>query len=96
MPQHTLLVMLKDRPGALHRAVSLFRRRGFNISSLMVSRSDEAGVSRMTVVVDALTSLAVVRQLERLLDVVSVRDVSDDPSFRSQADGGSIGEHEAA
>jgi acetolactate synthase I/III small subunit len=34
--QHTVVALLEDEPGALNRVVSLFRARGFNISSMTV------------------------------------------------------------
>jgi acetolactate synthase, small subunit len=49
---HTIVALLQDHPGVLHRAVSLLRRRGFNIASLAVGRSEAEGVSRMTLVVE--------------------------------------------
>ena len=58
---HTLLVLLQDKPGALHRTVTLFRRRGYNIASLHVERSEVAGISRMTVATEAPSSEQVVR-----------------------------------
>ena len=47
---HTFVATVEDRPGALNRVVSLFRRRGFNIESLTVGHTETTGVSRMTVV----------------------------------------------
>ena len=74
--QHTLIALLLDRPGALNRAVSLFRRRAFNIDSLSVATTETPGLSRMTVVVPREDVTQVARQLERLLDVIEVRDVT--------------------
>ena len=45
----TLIVYVEDQPGTLNRIVSLFRRRGFNIESLTVGRSEREGISRITV-----------------------------------------------
>jgi acetolactate synthase-1/3 small subunit len=44
--KHTIVALMQDRPGVLNRAVSLFRRRGFNIESLAVGHSETPGVSR--------------------------------------------------
>jgi len=49
----TLIAYVEDQPGTLNRIVSLFRRRGFNIESLTVGRTERDGVSRITVVVRA-------------------------------------------
>ena len=65
----------------LARVASLFRRRGFNIESLTVGKADEPGLSRMTIVVEggAGTVAQVERQLFKLIDVVSVVDISNQP-----------------
>jgi len=41
--KHTIVALLQDHPGVLTRAVSLFRRRGFNIESLAVGKSETRG-----------------------------------------------------
>jgi acetolactate synthase-1/3 small subunit len=73
--KHTLRALLQDHPGALSRAVSLFRRRGFNIDSLAVGASETPGVSSMTLVVEADDIDKVVKQLDRLIDVLHVEVV---------------------
>jgi acetolactate synthase-1/3 small subunit len=75
--RHTIVALLEDHPGVLHRAVSLFRRRGYNIESLTVGPSEVAGASRMTVVVEAKDAEQVVRQFNRLIEVLMVRDVTN-------------------
>ena len=76
MQQHTVIALMHDRPGVLNRAVSLFRRRAFNIDSLSVATTEQPGLSRMTLVVRRDDVTQVIRQLERLVDIVSVRDVT--------------------
>src|SRR5436309_9253256 len=75
---HTFVATVEDRPGALNRVVSLFRRRGFNIASLTVGSTERPGVSRITVVVnsDADTAQRVHASLEKLVDVLTVQDLS--------------------
>lgn len=51
--QTTFVVHVEDRPGVLNRIASLVRRRGFNIESVTVGRTEAAGISRMTLVVEA-------------------------------------------
>ena len=77
----TIVAHVEDRPGVLARVASLFRRRGFNIESLTVGKADEPGLSRMTIVVEggAGTVAQVERQLFKLIDVVSVVDISGQP-----------------
>src|SRR5277367_3108870 len=75
---HTLMALVQDHPGVLHRVISLFRRRGYNIESLTVGRSEIPDVSRMTLVVDAENVEQVTKQLNRLIEVLKVQDVTDD------------------
>lgn len=49
--KHTLSVLVEDESGALSRISGLFARRGFNIESLAVGPTEQAGVSRLTMVV---------------------------------------------
>ncbi len=74
---HTIIALVEDRPGVLNRIASKWRQRGFNIESLAVGHSEKAGLSRMTFVVDADTNAdQVVKQLDKLVDVVHIRDIS--------------------
>jgi len=76
--KHTLIALVEDKPGVLNRVASLFRRRGFNIESLAVGRSEQPGLSRMTVVVGGnFTEVEQVRkQLDKLINVVKVIDIT--------------------
>jgi len=78
--QHTIVALVEDRPGVLTRIASMFRRRGFNIASLAVGRSERPGLSRMTFVVDGdqNTVYQVTKQLDKLIDVILVSDISAD------------------
>ena len=75
---HTIIALVEDKPGVLTRVASMFRRRGFNIASLAVGRSERPGLSRMTFVVngDLDTIKQVTRQLDKLIDVIEVSDIS--------------------
>ena len=79
--RNTIVAHVEDRPGVLARVASLFRRRGFNIESLTVGHCEEPGLSRMTIVVDGddRTVDQVCRQLYKLIDVVSVHDITYEP-----------------
>ena len=81
---HTIVALMQDRPGVLHRAVSLLRRRGYNIESLAVGRSESPGVSRMTLVVQAEDVEQVVKQLYRLIEVLKVNDVTKSPTVERE------------
>lgn len=80
MAKHTLIALVEDRPGVLNRVASLFRRRGFNIESIAVGHTEQAGISRMTIVVDgtAVSVEQVRKQLDKLINVVKVTDITDD------------------
>src|SRR4030095_36945 len=82
--KHTIVALMQDRPGVLNRAVSLFRRRGFNIESLAVGHSETPGVSRMTLVVEAADVEQVTKQLYRLIEVLKVSDVTNDPTVERE------------
>ena len=75
---HTLVALVEDKPGVLNRIASLFRRRAFNIESLTVGRTEEPGISRMTIVVDSDQTSAerVMAYLDRLVNVLRVEDLS--------------------
>ncbi|MFO7179384.1 MAG: acetolactate synthase small subunit [Pseudomonadota bacterium] len=85
-PQHpilrTFVAYVEDRPGVLNRIASLFRRRGYNIVSLNVGRTHEAGISRMTfrVEADEDTARRIEANLYKLVNVLSVEDITDKPS----------------
>ena len=78
MMRHTIAVLVKDHPGVLARVSSLFTRRGFNIESLAVGHTEENNISRMTIVVegDERALEQITKQLNKLIDVIRVRDVS--------------------
>jgi acetolactate synthase-1/3 small subunit len=72
---------MENRPGVLNRVSSLFRRRNYNIESLSVGHSESLGISRMTIVVNGDERIVeqVVKQLEKLINVTDVINVSADP-----------------
>jgi acetolactate synthase-1/3 small subunit len=95
--QSTLIALVEDKPGVLNRVASLFRRRAFNIESLTVGHTEQPGVSRMTIVVDSSRTDAqkVVQNLYKLVNVIQIVDVTEDPSvmrdlalIKVQANGG--------
>ena len=86
MPKHTLIAYVEDVPGVLNRVASLFRRRNFNIDSLTVGRTEQAGVSRLTVVVDASEHGArlVEANLYKLVNVLRVDDLTRKPALNRE------------
>ncbi|NSW86014.1 MAG: acetolactate synthase small subunit [Syntrophobacteraceae bacterium] len=76
--KHTLSVLVENSPGVLTRVAGLFARRGFNIDSLAVGRTEKHDVSRMTIVVegDHRYIEQVTKQLHKLVDVIKISDIT--------------------
>lgn len=78
--RHTLAVLVENNPGVLARVAGLFSRRGFNIDSLAVGRTESPDVSRMTIVVEGDDRVLeqVTKQLHKLVDVIKINDITSD------------------
>ena len=76
----TISVLVENQPGVLARVAHVFARRGFNIESLAVSRTEDPSVSRMTIVVagDAAAFEQMGKQIYKLIDVIKVIDHTRD------------------
>lgn len=74
--RHVISALVINEPGVLANVAGMFAARGFNIDSLVVGRTENAELSRMTVVVDAddNTLEQVRKQLAKLVPVVKVKD----------------------
>lgn len=86
--KHTINAWMEDKPGVLNRVAGLFRRRNFNIDSLVVGRSEAKGISRMTFVVEgnARDVFQVQAQLDKLINITKIENVTDKPAiFRELA-----------
>jgi acetolactate synthase-1/3 small subunit len=81
MSTHTISLLVENRHGALSRIANLFSSRGYNISSLNVAETEDASISRMTIVVSGEEDILeqVVKQLNKLIDVIKVIDFRDEP-----------------
>ena len=79
--RHLVSALVVDRPGTLNRVSGLLRARSFNIESLTVGTTHEPGRSRMTIAVrgDDAHLRQVLAQLERLIDVLEVTDLTGSP-----------------
>jgi len=75
--RHTISVLVENKFGVLARIAGLFSARGFNIDSLTVGETEDPTVSRMTIVVkgDDKTLDQVKKQLNKLIDVITVKDL---------------------
>jgi acetolactate synthase-1/3 small subunit len=76
MEKHVLSALVKNSSGVLSRVSGLFSRRGYNIDSLTVGRTEDPSISRMTITVmgDDNVLEQVKKQLNKLEDVVRVID----------------------
>ncbi len=84
--RHVLVVLVLDKPGVLNRVSSLMRARNFNIESLAVSHTDQPDISRMTITLDGDDVLVeqAIKQLYRLIDVLKVQDLTDEPKVEHE------------
>ncbi|MEO3945696.1 acetolactate synthase small subunit [Gorillibacterium sp. CAU 1737] len=84
--RHTISVLVNNQPGVLQRVSGLFGRRGFNIDSITVGASEEAGLSRMIIVTsgDDSTAEQIEKQLYKLIDVIKVVDLSENPNVERE------------
>ncbi len=81
--KYTLIALVEDKPGVLNRVASLFRRRNFNIESLAVGRTENPGVSRMTIVTECENDMdahKIEANLYKLVNVIDVQDLTRQPS----------------
>ena len=77
--RHIISVLLENETGALSRVSGLFSARGYNIESLTVAPTEDASLSRMTIVTTGSDEVIeqITKQLNKLIDVVKVVDLSD-------------------
>jgi acetolactate synthase-1/3 small subunit len=79
--KHVIALLLENEPGALSRVVGLFSARGYNIESLTVAPTEDASLSRMTIVTRGSDDVVeqITKHLNRLIEVVKVVDLSEGP-----------------
>lgn len=82
--QHTLAVIVENKPGVLARVSAMFSNRGFNIHSLAVGPTHVEGRSRMTLVVDAPELEQLKKQLHKLVNVIKVHELSESESIERE------------
>lgn len=72
--QHTLSVLVENKPGVLTRVAGMFARRNYNIHSLAVGPTEDPRVSRLTVVVgtEAVQLEQIIKQLNKLVNVLKI------------------------
>jgi acetolactate synthase-1/3 small subunit len=86
MKQHVVSALVENRAGTLSRVSGLFARRGFNIDSLTVGETVDPSISRMTIAVtgDDAVLEQIVKQLEKLVDVIAVRELESAGCLRRE------------
>jgi acetolactate synthase-1/3 small subunit len=79
--KHTITALVENQPGVLARVVGLISGRGYNIESLNVGPTQDPSVSRMTMLVpgDDRVLEQVTKQLNKLIDVIKVTDLTKEP-----------------
>ncbi len=83
---HTISLFVRDEPGVLVRVALVFSRRGYNIESMVVSPAAQSGFSRMTMTCSGDSSILeqMIKQLEKLVDVVHAIDHTHDDAYETE------------
>jgi acetolactate synthase-1/3 small subunit len=83
---HTLSVLVENKPGVLARIAGMFARRSFNIESLAVGPTEDAKISRMTIVVkvEAKPLDHIIRQLDKLVNVIHIEELPHEHSVERE------------
>ena len=76
--KRVIALLMENQPGALSRVVGLFSQRGYNIESLIVAPTEDPSLSRLTMTTEGDTQVVeqITKQLNKLIDVVKVLDLS--------------------
>jgi acetolactate synthase-1/3 small subunit len=71
---YVIAVLVEHKPGVLYEVANLFRRRGFNIESITVGKTEHKDLARMTIAVngDEYTVEQIIKQLNKLINVIKV------------------------
>src|SRR5580698_6992068 len=79
-------LLMENKPGALMRVTGLLSARGYNIESLTVARTLDPELSRMSIVVDVEPNqrAQVIKQMNKLVNVLQASDVSEGPAVRRE------------
>ena len=78
--KRVISLLMENQPGALSRVVGLFSQRGYNIESLIVAPTEDTSLSRLTMTTEGDTRVIeqITKQLNKLIDVVKVVDLSEE------------------
>ena len=77
--RHIIAILMENEAGALSRVAGLFSARGYNIESLTVAPTEDASLSRMTLVTRGSEDVIeqIIKQLNKLIDVVKLIDLEE-------------------
>ena len=77
--KRVIALLMENQPGALSRVVGLFSQRGYNIETLIVAPTSDSTLSRLTMSTEGDEKVVeqITKQLNKLIDVVTVIDLSD-------------------
>ena len=75
---HVISTLVENKPGVLQKVAGLFTRRDFNIDSITVGESEVEGLARMVITVKADDKILeqVTKQLNKLVDVIKIKDIT--------------------
>ncbi len=81
-----ITLLVENKPGALMRITGVLSARGYNIESLTVARTLDPELSRMSIVVDVDPSLRaqVIKQMNKLINVLQATDLTESPAVRRE------------
>ncbi|MDR0563356.1 MAG: acetolactate synthase small subunit [Azoarcus sp.] len=84
--RHVISLLIENESGALSRVSGLFSARGYNIESLTVAPTEDASMSRMTLVTGGSDDVIeqITKQLNKLVDVIKVTDLNEMPSIERE------------
>ncbi|MFP3927465.1 MAG: acetolactate synthase small subunit [Desulfobacteraceae bacterium] len=84
--RHILGLLVENEPGVLSRIAGLFSGRGFNIDTLNVAETTEAGVSRVTLTTEGDQAILeqIKKQLNKIINVIKVIDYEEAPSVERE------------
>jgi len=84
--RHVISILLENESGALSRVAGLFSARAYNIESLTVAPTDDATLSRMTLVTSGTEDIIeqITKQLNKLIDVVKIHDLTKEPHIERE------------
>ena len=84
--RHIISILIENEAGALSRVAGLFSARGYNIESLTVAPTEDASLSRMTLVTTGSEEVIeqITKQLNKLIDIVKLVDLSGGPHIERE------------